>query len=58
MYMSGPKVMPPILLLLPIVSEMDAGDMAVEVEPSHEYSVTFCCCAIDGSRRAVWQNGV
>ena len=53
MYMSGPKVMPPILLLLPIVSEMDAGDMAVEVEPSHEYSVTFCCCAIDGSRRAV-----
>jgi len=31
--------------------------MAVEVELPHQYSVTFCCCETDGSRRAVWQNG-
>jgi len=30
----------------------------VEVEPPHQYSITFCCCETDGSRGAVWQNGV
>ena len=25
---------------------------------SHQYSVTFCSCVTDGSRGAVWQNGV
>ena len=50
--------MPPILLCLPTMSEADVGGMAVEVEPSWKYFITFCCCATDGSRGAVWQNGV
>ena len=41
--------------MLPTVSKVDGG-MAVEDEPSHQYSITFCCCATDGSRGAVWQN--
>ena len=32
--------------------------MALEPEPSHKYSLTFCCHMTDGSRRAVWENGV
>ena len=32
--------------------------MVIEFEPSHQYSVTCCCCATDGSKGAVWQNGV
>ena len=28
------------------------------VEPSHQYSITFCGCAAGGSRGAVQQNGV
>ena len=27
--------------------------MTVEVEPSHQYSVTFCCHVTDGSRKCV-----
>jgi len=42
--------MPPILLCLPTTSEADVGDMAVEVEPSRQYSVKFCCRATDDSR--------
>ena len=45
--------MPPILLCLPTTSEADGGGAVVEAEPSHQYSVTFCCCVTDGSRRAV-----
>ena len=52
------KAVPPILLCWPMMSEADVGGMAVEVEPSHQYSITFCCHITDGSRRAVWQNGV
>ena len=52
------EVMSPILLCWPTMSEVDVGSMAVEVEPYHQYSITFCCCASDGSRGAVWQNGV
>ena len=48
--------MPPILLCWPTTWEADVGGMAVEVEPSHHYPVTFCCCVTDGSRGAVWQN--
>ena len=40
------------------MSEVDVGSTAVEVEPSHHYSITCCCHMTDGSRRAVWQNGV
>jgi len=50
--------MPPTLLNCPATSEADVGGMAVEVEPSHQYPVTFCCCVIDGSRGAVCQKDV
>jgi len=50
--------MPYILLFWPMTSEADAGGMVIEVEPSHQYSITFCCCATVGSRGAVWQNGI
>ena len=53
-----PKVMPPILLCWPMISQADVGDMAVQVEPSHPYPLKFCCCATDDSRGIVWQNGV
>ena len=52
------KVMPPILLCWPTKSEVGGGRMAVEVEPSHQYSITFCCSVMDGSRGAAWQSGV
>jgi len=42
----------------PTVSEVDAGGIAVEVEPFHQYFVTFCCRVTDDSRGAVWKNGV
>jgi len=47
------KVMPPILLYWPTESETGVGGMAEDVEPSCHYSVTFCCCAIHGSRGTV-----
>ena len=43
-------VMSPMLLSWPTMSEADVGGMAVEVEPSHQYPITFCCCVADGSR--------
>jgi len=49
----APKLMPPILLCWPTMSEADVGGMAVEVEPSHHYSVKFCCRVTDDSRGAV-----
>ena len=52
------KVMPPILLCWPTMSVADGGGMAVKVEPSHQYSISCCCCMMDGSIGAVWQNGV
>ena len=44
------NVMPAILLHWPTVSEADVGGMAVEAEPSHQYSDTCCCRVTDGSR--------
>ena len=52
------KVMPPISLCWPSKSEADVSRMAVEGEPSHQYSVPFCCRSTDGSRGTVWQNGI
>ena len=40
-----PKVMPPVLLCWPMMSEADSG-MAVEVEPPHQYPIMFCCCGV------------
>ena len=50
--------MHPIFLYWPTISEADIGGMAVEAESSHQYSVTCCCCVTDGSRGAVWHNGI
>lgn len=38
---TAPKVIPPILLRWPTTSEVDNVGMAVEVEPSHQYSATW-----------------
>ena len=54
----APKVTRAILLCWPTTSEADVGGMAVRVEPSHQYSVKFCCRVTDGSRGAVWPNGI
>ena len=40
------------------MSEVDVGSMAVEAEPSHQYSIMCCCRVTDGSRGAVWQNDI
>jgi len=50
--------MPPILLCWLTTSELYVGVMAAEVKPSSRYSITFCCHVTDGSKGAVWQNGV
>jgi len=50
---AAPKVMPSVLSCWPTMSEEDVGGMAVEAEPSHQYPITSCYHAIDGSRRAV-----
>jgi len=48
----------PILLCWPITWEADIGGKEVEGEPSHQYSITLYCYVTDGSRGAVWQNGL
>ena len=40
------------------MSEADGDGMAVETEPSHQYTIIFCCCVTDGSRGAAWHSGV
>ena len=47
------KVMPPMLFCWCMTSEMDVGGMAVEIKPSHQYPITFCCGMTDGGRGAV-----
>ena len=49
--------MPPLPLCQPTTSKVDVGGMAVEVEPSHQYSITCCYRVTDGSWGAVWQHG-
>lgn len=41
------KVMYPILLCWLMTSESDAGGVAVDVETSHQYSITCCCHVTD-----------
>jgi len=53
-----PIVTPPILLCWSRTLDRVVGGMAVEAEPSHQYAIPFCRCVTDGSRRAVWHNGV
>jgi len=45
---SALKVIPPILLLWPMMSEADGGGMAVEAETSHQCSVIVYCHVTDG----------
>ena len=47
------KVILPILLCWHMMSEVDVGGMAVEVEAFPQYSITVCCHVTDGSRGAV-----
>jgi len=58
MYEAAPKIIPPILLHWPTMSEVDVGDMAVKVESSCQYSITFCHRVTDCSRGAVWQRSI
>lgn len=51
--MAALKVTTPILLCWLMTSEAGVGVMAIEAEPSYQYSITFCCHITDGSRRAV-----
>jgi len=51
------KVMPFILFCWITASRACVGGMAVKLEPSHQYPIP-CCCVTDGSRGAVWQNGI
>lgn len=46
-------IVSPILLYWPRKPEADTGGMAVEVEPSHQYSMTCYCRVTDGSRGAL-----
>lgn len=47
------KVMAPILLYWPKMSEADVDGMAVEVETSRQHPTTFCCSVTDGRKGAV-----
>jgi len=53
---ADPKIMPCILLSGHRNIRRRVGGMVVEIEPSHQHSISLCCCATDGSRGAVWQN--
>ena len=46
---AAPKVMLPILLCWSTNLEVDVGDMEVEIEPYHQYSIACCCHVRDGS---------
>lgn len=39
------KIKASCLTMLSVTSEADVGGMGIEVEPSHQYSFTFCCHA-------------
>ena len=53
-----PKVMPSVLFYWSTISEADAGGMAVEAEPSHQYSITCCYRETNDSREAVRHSGI
>ena len=42
------NVIPPTLLYWPMATEVDVGGMTVEVQPSHQYCIAFCCHVADG----------
>ena len=55
---AAPKVTVFILWCWPTASVVDDCGMAVEVEPSYQYPVTICSDVTDGSRGAIWPNGI
>ena len=52
------KVMPPNLFCWHMTSKADVGGIAVEVEPSYQYSITCSCHVTDDSRGAVRRNDI
>jgi len=53
---TAPKWLPPIFY---VGSQYQRWMLVVwQVEPSHQYSITFCCCVTDGSKVTVWRNGI
>ena len=44
------KIMPPILLCWLLMSQVDIGDIAVEIGHSCQDSIRFCCGMTDGHR--------
>lgn len=42
-YKGCSKIVPPILLYSPTMTEADVGSTAVEAQPSHQCSILFCC---------------
>jgi len=53
-----PKVIPPISLCWPTVLEADVDGNHSQGWTFPPIFCSFCCCVIDGSRGAVWQNNV
>jgi len=50
-------VIPPNVLCWSRMSKGGVGGgTAVGAEPSHQYSITFCCHVTDSSKRSVWHN--
>ena len=49
---------PPGMVTQPPPWAAPVDGTAVEAEPFHKFSITFFCHVTDGSRGAVWQNGV
>ena len=57
--MAAPKLMPPfIVLTYNIRGRCWWYGSRVWTFPPTFHSIPFCCCVTDGSRGAVWQNGV
>ena len=50
---AAPKVLLPIFLRWPTVSEVDIAGMTLEAESSLQDSVVFFCCVMHGNRRTV-----
>ena len=52
-YMRAALKVMPLLIHWPTPSEPYVDDLVVEFKPSHQYSITLCCCMTDDSRGAV-----
>lgn len=54
---AAPNVIIHILLFMPLTPGADNGNMVIEVESSHRYSVRFSFYVTDSSKGTVRQNG-